>query len=90
MPTIFSHGIAAVSAGSLFKTKSDTLKFYLLILFCSIIPDADVIAFRFGIPYSHWLGHRGITHSIFFSARTSWDYPFLFFFPIPIIFVLSK
>ena len=21
-----------------------------------MIPDADVIAFRFGIPYSHWLG----------------------------------
>lgn len=80
MPTIFSHGIAAVSAGSLFKTKSDTLKFYLLILFCSIIPDADVIAFRFGIPYSHWLGHRGITHSIFFSA----------ILPIPILFLFYR
>ena len=80
MPTIFSHGIAAVSAGSLFKTKSDTVKFYLLILFCSIIPDADVIAFRFGIPYSHWLGHRGITHSIFFSA----------ILPLPILFLFYR
>ena len=80
MPTIFSHGIAAVSAGSFFKTKSDTVKFYILILLCSIIPDADVIAFRFGIPYSHWLGHRGITHSIFFLP----------FFQFQFYFFLSK
>ena len=80
MPTIFSHGIAAVSATYLFKTKVDTIKFYLLVLFCSCIPDADVIAFRFGIPYSHWLGHRGITHSILFSA----------ILPIPILLIFYR
>ena len=74
MPTIFSHGIAALSAASIFKTKFDKSKFYLLVLFCSLIPDADVIAFPLGIPYAHWLGHRGITHSILFSVL----------FPIPI------
>jgi inner membrane protein len=78
MPTIFSHGIAAVSATSIFKTKSDTFKFYFLVLFFSMIPDADVVAFRFGIPYSHWLGHRGITHSILFSAI--FPIPFILFF----------
>jgi len=78
MPTIFSHGIAAVSATSFFKTKLDTFKFYFLVLFFSMIPDADVIAFRFGIPYSHWLGHRGFTHSILFSAL--FPIPFLLFF----------
>ncbi len=80
MPTIFSHGIVAVSASSFFKTKSDSIKFYLLVLFCSMIPDADVIAFRFGIPYSHWLGHRGITHSILFSA----------ILPIPILLLFYR
>jgi inner membrane protein len=68
MPTIFSHGIAALAASSFFKTTSGAVKFYLLVIFCSCIPDADVIAFRLGIPYSHFLGHRGFTHSIFFSA----------------------
>ena len=35
---------------------------------CSIIPDLDVIGFRFGIRYSDMLGHRGLTHSILFAA----------------------
>jgi inner membrane protein len=35
---------------------------------CSIIPDLDVIGFRFGIQYSDMLGHRGLTHSILFAA----------------------
>lgn len=29
----------------------------------AVFPDLDVVAFRLGIPYSHWLGHRGISHS---------------------------
>ena len=35
---------------------------------CSIIPDLDVIGFRFGIRYNDMLGHRGFTHSILFAA----------------------
>jgi inner membrane protein len=31
-------------------------------------PDLDVLAFRFGIPYDHPLGHRGFTHSLVFAA----------------------
>jgi len=31
----------------------------------SLAPDLDVIAFRFGIPYSAPFGHRGAAHSIF-------------------------
>jgi inner membrane protein len=33
----------------------------------SMMPDLDVIAFRFGIPYSAPFGHRGATHSIAFA-----------------------
>ena len=35
---------------------------------CAILPDVDVIAFSFGIPYEHMFGHRGFTHSFFFAA----------------------
>jgi inner membrane protein len=35
---------------------------------CSVIPDLDVIGFRFGIRYNDMLGHRGFTHSIVFAA----------------------
>lgn len=34
---------------------------------CSIIPDVDVIGFRFGIHYGDFWGHRGFTHSVVFA-----------------------
>lgn len=35
--------------------------------FLSMLPDADVLGFRFGIRYGAPWGHRGATHSLFFS-----------------------
>jgi inner membrane protein len=34
----------------------------------SLLPDADVLGFRFAIPYSSPFGHRGATHSLVFAA----------------------
>ncbi|HYV49135.1 MAG TPA: metal-dependent hydrolase [Myxococcaceae bacterium] len=34
----------------------------------SMVPDADVVAFTLGIPYSAPFGHRGATHSFMFAA----------------------
>jgi len=34
----------------------------------SMLPDADVVAFALGIPYSAPFGHRGATHSLLFAA----------------------
>jgi inner membrane protein len=34
----------------------------------SLLPDADVIGFRFGVEYGDPWGHRGATHSLAFSA----------------------
>lgn len=33
----------------------------------SVLPDVDVLAFHFGIPYSAPFGHRGATHSLLFA-----------------------
>lgn len=33
----------------------------------TVLPDLDVAAFAFGIPYGHTFGHRGFTHSILFA-----------------------
>jgi inner membrane protein len=33
-----------------------------------MIPDLDVIGFRFGIHYGDFWGHRGFTHSLVFAA----------------------
>jgi len=35
---------------------------------CSIVPDLDVVGFRFGISYGDMLGHRGFTHSLLFAV----------------------
>ncbi|MBS1794659.1 MAG: metal-dependent hydrolase [Acidobacteria bacterium] len=65
MPTIFSHGIFAVLAGKGFLKKPAW--FWLTAAVCAMIPDADVVAFRFGVPYENMFGHRGFTHSIAFA-----------------------
>lgn len=66
MASIFGHAVAGLAIGWNTKTKN-TLKYLLLLVFCAVIPDIDVIAFKFGIPYESVWGHRGFTHSIFFA-----------------------
>lgn len=69
MPSVIGHTIVAVTAASLPKRESQQ-KFWVLLILCiisSCIPDTDVIAFKFGIPYGHMFGHRGFSHSIFFG-----------------------
>jgi inner membrane protein len=39
---------------------------------CSMLPDADVIGFAFGIRYADLLGHRGLSHSFCFAALAGW------------------
>lgn len=70
MPTAISHSLVAVVFGKIFS-KSTGVKFWMLSIFCAIIPDIDVIMFSFGIPYEHMYGHRGISHSIFFALLVS-------------------
>ena len=43
------------------------------------LPDADVIGFGFGIRYSDLLGHRGLTHSLFFALALGFLVVILFF-----------
>jgi hypothetical protein len=41
--------------------------FWALGILCSILLDADVIGFFFGIPYRHVFGHKGFFHSLLFG-----------------------
>ena len=67
MASAFGHAAAALAGSKLFGGFLDW-KIILIGVICSIAPDFDVIAFRFGIPYEHWMGHRGFTHSIVFAV----------------------
>lgn len=42
-------------------------------------PDIDVLANRFGFDYTTMLGHRGVTHSLFFAVALSGIVVLLFF-----------
>jgi inner membrane protein len=57
----------SVAAGVTFGQRDAPNHFWFLSFISSIIPDLDSIALSFGIPYSHFLGHRGFFHSPFFG-----------------------
>jgi len=67
MASIFAHGFAAFALSKGFAKEIATPKFWILGIICSILPDADVIGFRYGIRYEDFWGHRGFTHSLCFA-----------------------
>jgi len=67
MASIFGHALAAYTIGKVSNIPLNPVKLSLLLIFCAVIPDADVIMFNFGYSYSHPLGHRGFSHSILFA-----------------------
>jgi inner membrane protein len=78
MASAFSHAIAAVAIGKISRAISRPgglgkvdMRFWLVAMFCAVIPDIDAIGFWLGIPYDSLWGHRGITHSLFFAGLLS-------------------
>src|SRR5690348_2264823 len=70
MATLLGHAVFATALGKLLSTKEHKVppRFWWLAALCAILPDIDVIGFRFGIRYGDFFGHRGFTHSIFFAV----------------------
>jgi inner membrane protein len=71
LPTIFSHAVAAIGIGSVMLPRHSSAAVWGAGVVCSMLPDADVIGFRFGIGYGDLFGHRGLTHSLLFAALLS-------------------
>jgi inner membrane protein len=67
MPTIISHPAVLMAFHPAFRKYQFSSTTWIAAAICSIVPDFDVIGFRFGISYGDVLGHRGLTHSIFFA-----------------------
>jgi len=68
LPTVIGHSFVGIAAGSYFRSKPYAAGVFLLCVLCSVAPDIDSLGFRLGIPYGHWLGHRGFFHGVFFAA----------------------
>ncbi len=81
MPTAFAHTVSAIAITKVAGLKLPTVTWsvYLIAIICAVIPDADVLAFKFGISYHDILGHRGWTHSIGFSVLIGLFFAFLFY-----------
>lgn len=72
MPTIMTHAVVAVGLGRIFTArKMPRLEFWEALIILSMLPDIDVFAFRFDVPYENMFGHRGFTHSIPFAFAIS-------------------
>lgn len=68
MASVFSHAVAALGIGACFYRPCTPKRVWVTGALCSVIPDLDVIGFRFSIRYGDFWGHRGFTHSILFAA----------------------
>jgi len=67
MPTVFAHALVPVAVGLGLGRARIPPRLLLAGAVAAMLPDADVIAFKFGIAYADALGHRGATHSLVFA-----------------------
>jgi inner membrane protein len=68
MASVFSHAVAAVGISACFYRPEIPKRVWVIGIACSVLPDLDVIGFRFGVRYGDFWGHRGFTHSLMFAV----------------------
>lgn len=71
MPTPLTHAFIPLALGHTLTDKKLPVKFWFWAVFCSMLPDLDVIGFSLGVSYGDFLGHRGFSHSLFFAFLLS-------------------
>lgn len=67
MPTLLTHPAVPLAVGAALGTRIVPPRLLLAGVALSILPDLDVLAFRFGIGYADSFGHRGFSHSLLFA-----------------------
>jgi inner membrane protein len=67
VPTPFTHPVVPLALGLALGRRRIPLRLVAVGAIASVLPDADVIAFRLGISYADALGHRGASHSLAFA-----------------------
>ncbi len=79
MASVFAHAFTAYAMGKGFSKEIANIKFWFLGIACAILPDADVIGFKFGISYEDFWGHRGFSHSLVFAIFLGIIITFIFY-----------
>jgi inner membrane protein len=67
MASLISHTAVPISMAMIAGRRLVSTRLLVAAVIVSVLPDADVIGFRLGVPYEDPLGHRGLTHSIIFA-----------------------
>ena len=67
MPTIFTHAVVPLALGLGLGRRHVSGPLLAAGVLAAVLPDLDVLAFRFGLHYADQFGHRGFSHSILFA-----------------------
>lgn len=67
MPTIITHAAVPICLGLGLGQNVIPRRLLLAGIALAMLPDADVLAFKFGVAYGNVFGHRGFTHSLLFA-----------------------
>ena len=67
MPSAFTHAFAAFALCKASGVKRQ-VRFWVLSVFCAVVPDVDVVSFYFHVERGSMFGHRGLTHSLLFAV----------------------
>lgn len=67
MPTIITHAAVPLCLGLGLGKKAIPARLLFAGIVLAMVPDADVLAFKFGVAYGNAFGHRGFTHSLLFA-----------------------
>lgn len=67
MASVFGHIAASSALGYAFFPRETRPATLIFAGFLAFAPDLDVLAFQYGISYGSQWGHRGWTHSLFFT-----------------------
>ena len=68
MASLISHAVAALGIEAIFARAEIPKRVWAIGAVCSMLPDIDVVGFRFGIRYGDFWGHRGFTHSLLVAS----------------------
>ena len=68
MPTVISHALVPLTVAIAAGSKRIPPRVAVAGMLLAMLPDLDVIGFRFGISYDAAWGHRGATHSLAIGA----------------------
>jgi inner membrane protein len=64
VPTVFTHALVAFTGARLMRVDARLTG---AAVACAVVPDLDVFAPAFGVPWSSFLAHRGLTHTLGFA-----------------------